>query len=580
MTRTSSETSRRRFLAWAGAGLGGVGVAALTGTSAFALSDSIHVRDFGAVPDDGLDDTAAISAAIAAAIARGRPTSVHFDAGTYQLSPDPDGGASLPISGAVGLTLRGAVSADGRPTTRLVGGLPLANDIAPATQFTLTDCRQLTLANLVLDYSPRATSSGEVISVNTSTDEVVVDVFEGSTHFDGMRCYSANSWDLSTGRLNRVAPLTIGTNPAQFANLWHSVPGGAGRRYRITGHNFSSRVQPGDGISWHLNVVGGSYNIFALGCHDLRIDNVRILNAVGMGMLAGYGHNVTLTKVVVEPEGDLAVGPRDALHLSNSTGTMEVSECYIKGVRWDPLVSRSSFLRLTDAGDGRTITVQPVSAGSRVLPFAAGDELTFWSGDIPGSATVTAADVLDESGSAFRLQLASDLPSEAATGSLLSSAGHEWSAASLTSTTIEDNIGTALVFMNRNLKINGCRFVNNAYHDIGLGTTSAGSGPFARDVSIRGNLFEGSGWVKKYSSHAHTAAILTLANNGSFRQQAYNSGITVQGNRFSDLATEPFQSGVYLRNARDVTVRNNSYRQVSTRVTVDDPSTEDLDVRD
>ncbi len=578
--RVREELSRRGFLVLAGSGLGVAGSVYLGGSAASAHPQAIHVRDFGAVPDDGIDDTAAIRAALAAATTRGRPTTVLFDAGTYQLAPDPDGGASLPISGAVGLSLVGEVGPDGRPSTQLVGGLPLANDIAPATQFTLTDCQGLTIKNFVLDYSPRATSSGEVVSVDPGADEVVVDVFENSTHFDGMRCYSANSWDLATRRLNRVTPLTIGTNPEQFANLWHSVAGGTGRRYRISGHGFSDRVVPGDGVSWHLNVVGGSYNIFALGCRDLEIENLRIHNAVGVGMLAGYGHNVTLNRVVVEPVGDLAVGPRDAIHLSNSTGTMSVTDCYIKGVRWDPLVSRSSFLRVTDAGDGRVITVSPVSAGSRALPFAPGDELTFWAGAHPSAASVVEASPLDEEGAAFQIRLSSDLPSDAAVGTLLSSAGHEWAAASLTGTTIEDNIGTALVFMNRNLRVHGCRFANNAYHDIGLGTTSAGTGSFARDVDIRGNRFEGSGWVQKYSKHARTGAILTFANNGAFTNQPYNSGITIQANSFTDLETEEVQTGIYLRNARDVTVRNNRYVDVARRVEVDAASTQDIDLRD
>lgn len=570
--------NRRGFLALAGAGLGVAGSAYLGGSKASASPGAIHVHDFGAVPDDGIDDTAAIRRAIEAAMARGRPTTVLFDAGTYQLEPDTEAGASLPITRAAGLTLQGAVGGDGRPSTRLVGGLPLANDIAPATQFTLTDCRGLTLRNFVLDYSPRATSSGEVVSVDAATDEVVVDVFEKSTHFDGMRCYSANSWDLATGRLNRVAPLTIGTNPAQFANLWHSVGGGDGRRYRISGHRFSNRVAPGDGVSWHLNVAGGSYNIFALGCHDLRVENVRIHNAVGAGMLAGYGHNVTLDKVVVEPAGDLAVGPRDAIHLSNGTGEMRVTDCYIKGVRWDPLVSRGSFLRLTDAGDGRRITVQSVGATSRVLPFASGDELTFWAGAQPSSVRVAEATGLDGTGDAFQLRLSADLPHDAGVGAFLSSSGHEFSSARVTGTTIEDNIGTALVFMNRNLRVHGCHFANNAYHDIGLGTTSSGTGPFARDVVIRGNTFDGSGWVRKYSKHAHTGTILTFANNGSFTNQAYNSGITIQANRFSNLDTEDFQSAIHLRNARDVTVANNQYDAVPHPVAVDAASTRNITV--
>ncbi|HLT62047.1 MAG TPA: right-handed parallel beta-helix repeat-containing protein [Microlunatus sp.] len=581
MTNPLPTLDRRGFVT-----LGGAAAAAAwlgLGTPAAAGPPrTLHVRDFGALPDDDADDTAAIRRAIAAAIATGMPTVVRFDAGTYRLGPDAAGGASLPIADAVGLTLAGAVGRDGTPLTRLVTGLAPANDIEPATQFSLSDCRDVTLRDLVLDYGPRATTSGEIVAVDPATDEVQVDVFEGSAHFDGMRCYSANSWDLATRRLNHVAPLTIGANPDQFGNLWHSVPGGAGRRYKITGFGFSDRVRPGDGASWHFNVTGGSYNLLALGCRDLRLENLRIHNAVGAGILAGYGHNLTCRRLRFEPGGDdLAVGPRDAVHLSNSTGTLVVDDCYLKGVRWDPLVSRSTFLKLTEITDGRRIVITSAAGNSsRALPFAAGDELTFWSGTRPGTGRIAAVTPLDETGAAVAVTLAADLPADAALGTLVSSSGHEWDEVRLTRTTVEGNIGTAVVFLNRNLLIEGCRFANNAYHDLGFGSTSAATGSFGRDIVIRNNRFDGSAWIRKYAKLPYSSAIMTLSNNAAFDTQAYNSRITIEGNEFTGLDREPFQAGVYLTNAHDVTVRGNSYRGVGHRVVVDEASTSAVDVRD
>ncbi len=581
MSLHSKELGRRAFVGLGGIALGAAAAARLGVTSAEAAPRSLHVRDFGAVPDDGRDDTAAIRRAIAAAVATGRPTTLRFDAGTYQLSRDLELGASLPITDAVGLTLSGRTGADGKPATRLLSTLRLENDAAPATQFALTDCRALTLQNLILDYAPRATTSGEIVAVNPGTDEVVVDVFDGSAHFDGMRCYSANSWDLSSGLLNRVAPLTIGSNPDQFGHLWRAVSGGSGRRYKISGFGFSDRVRPGDGASWHFNVTGGSYNILALGCRDLRLENLRIHNSIGMAMLAGYGYNLTCHKIAVEPGGsDLAVGPRDAIHLSNNSGSLTFTDCRLKGVRWDPLVSRSSFVQLAEIAGRRQLVVQTPGASSRALPYAPGDELTFWSGATPPTALVLDATPVDESGSRQLITLDADLPAGVAVGSLLTSSGHEWSQARLTSTTIEGNIGTALVFLNKNLLIEGCRFANNAYHDIGFGSTSGPTGSFARDVIIRDNVFTGSGWVKKYAKFDYSGAITTLANNGAFTNQPYNSGITIEHNEFTDLATAPFQAGVYLRNARKVTVRNNVYRDVSHRVMIDEASTADIVVQD
>ncbi|GAB3760189.1 right-handed parallel beta-helix repeat-containing protein [Microlunatus parietis] len=130
--------------------------------------------------------------------------------------------------------------------------------------------------------------------------------------------------------------------------------------------------------------------------------------------------------------------------------------------------------------------------------------------------------------------------------------------------------------MNKNLVVEHCRFANNAYHDIGFGTTSGPTGSFARNVIVRDNVFAGSGWIRKYSKFASNGAITTFANNGAFTTQPYNSSILIENNRFSDLA----EAGVYLRNARDVTVRGNSYRRVTQRVVVDEASTEQINVAD
>src|SRR5690606_11708228 len=133
---------------------------------------------------------------------------------------------------------------------------------------------------------------------------------------------------------------------------------------------------------------------------------------------------------------------------------------------------------------------------------------------------------------------------------------------------------------NRNLLIEGCRFANNAYHDLGFGSTSAATGSFGRDIVIRNNRFDGSAWIRKYAKLPYSSAIMTLSNNAAFDTQAYNSRITIEGNEFTGLDREPFQAGVYLTNAHDVTVRGNSYRGVGHRVVVDEASTSAVDVRD
>lgn len=54
-------------------------------------ASSVNVADFGALPDDGKDDTLAIDAAIQAA-QRLKKTEIRFAAGTYQLTRTVTGG--------------------------------------------------------------------------------------------------------------------------------------------------------------------------------------------------------------------------------------------------------------------------------------------------------------------------------------------------------------------------------------------------------------------------------------------------------------------------------------------------------
>ena len=63
-------------------GVAPLALCALLGCSGAARA--LHVSEFGAVPDDGKDDMAAISQAIQAAVRRGE-REVLFDPGTYKM---------------------------------------------------------------------------------------------------------------------------------------------------------------------------------------------------------------------------------------------------------------------------------------------------------------------------------------------------------------------------------------------------------------------------------------------------------------------------------------------------------------
>ena len=213
-------------------------------------SGIVHVRDFGAVPDDGACDVSAITAAIASV--QGKPGSVIvFEAGVYNLKEASatrrnNHLAMMHLWDLEGLTLRGAQTPDGEPATVLEMNLELKNDITGATHIDIRNSRDIRVENLVLDHRPRFATAAEIVAVDAENDVVEIEVLPGMPHFDGMKSYSANNWDLETRLLVRVPALTIGINQGAFRR-WEKIEGQE-RRYRIAGSGFSGRVAPGQGF--------------------------------------------------------------------------------------------------------------------------------------------------------------------------------------------------------------------------------------------------------------------------------------------------------------------------------------------
>jgi len=122
--------------------------AAETKTPALASVRVLDVAEFGAVPNDGKDDTLAIEAAIQAA-RRSQPTEIHFAAGTYNLIRTVSGKTSgtdyyIGVKDAENLAFVGATNGAGKPATRLERNLVLNNDAMPPNQICIQHSSNIT----------------------------------------------------------------------------------------------------------------------------------------------------------------------------------------------------------------------------------------------------------------------------------------------------------------------------------------------------------------------------------------------------------------------------------------------------
>ncbi len=555
----------------------------LSAISASTLTDAeektdrmrVAVRDFGAIPDDSACDAIAIRAAVASVATKTKVRLV-FEPGVYNLSEASvatrQGRLSMVhLWGLDDWVIEGAVDGKGNPATKLEMNLKLRNEVTGARHLDVRDCKRIHVKNLIIDQNPRMATAAKVLDVDQSSGRIEIEVLEGMPHFDGMFSFSANNWDLNTKLLIPGPAVTIGTNAAKFGK-WSAIPGSPGH-YSIRNESMAKLLKPGQGLSFHFNIVipqGRSIDVYR--CEDIIFENILVHNAIGMVMGAGDNRNMTFKRFHVKPEGNsLAVGPRDGIHISRSTGHLLMEDVIVRGVRWDPIVSYKYSAPIAERVSDQAIRLDPSNSKSAMIlkVLKKGGQVHFWTGTNP---TVREVAEVSENVVGFT----SPLDASVKAGGIITPGEWHWEKAVIRDCIIESNYGTAIVYECDNLLVENCIFNNNAYSNIGLGATSKNAGLYTRHIVIRNNTFKGSTWEPKYSGSyltQHRGTITLFNRNPFFRKQRYHRNILIENNLFQNLTGRNQPGAVDIKLAEDVTVRNNRYENVSRRLYIDEATT-------
>lgn len=529
------------------------------------------------LPDTGCDMAETLCKLIASAKSY-KNVVIQLSAGTYVLENSQDN-AMLVFEECSGVTLRGAVDSNGEPTTKLLLRTPLRNDATAQGFVAIRNSADIHLENLIFDYENRFSSAGKVVAVDEALDRVVVDVLDGQSHFDGMKCYSANSWNLETRELNPVEPLTIGIDQSVFSHTWKRLPGENERRYAIEGMNMSTMVRPGDGVSWHFNVVSNGVvnnNVFNVDGHgderthvfgvtnseDIHLENLRIYSSMCAAAIFISNRNITMKKVRLEPEGtSLAVSPRDFAWFVGTSGNILIEDVYVKGVRWDPFNVHAGLFPITYIYEGRTeIAIRMLNNFQK---FCTGKQkIVFWLSD--GPMDIPMAGIREIEGG-FAITFSTPLPDKITVGGYVTPGWMMVDQCVFRNVTIEGNCGTGLLYQNENLIVDHCMFRNNTYDDIALGPIDSKEGCFARNILIRDSYFASSAWINKFG--IHDGAISIMNGFTPLASEQYNTNIVIENNVMEDCAV-----GICIRNASNVRISGNQMRHVATEILVADSS--------
>jgi len=325
----------------------------------------VNVKEFGAVPNDGKDDRAAVNAAIEKARFMDGPIQIDFEAGVYDfaaVSPEWTSGneeAVLPLRNCENLIV------DGHGAEIMIH----RQDISFATVRASTN---LIVRNFTVDYDPLPFSQGTVEAVNSTDLSFVMKLHPGFPPPDDPFFKSCGSWGMLKdtaypGRLKSDCP----------------------------SHFFYKEILPLGGGRFRV-VLGNQKELLNFEVGDVFVINGR---SAGVGQYFG-SENITFDHLIIYAcPGSLFVGSQTSqLNILNCKGLLKGNRLIVSGAdgvhcqsaRIGPWVENCEFEGLSD--DCLNIYGLPIYVLDQVsptqltvyarAPILAGDRLAFFNPNV------------------------------------------------------------------------------------------------------------------------------------------------------------------------------------------------------
>ena len=529
-------------------------LSALTLCLAAAAQETIvRVSDFGAVPNDGKNDLKQIRKALRKAEKTGA-TKIVFDAGTYDIfHSDIEENDALVLSHTPNVTMEGAVDADGEPATMLLRHYEMAPDLKAKNLLRIDECENFTLRNMKFDNSPRYMTSGEVVF--NDGKHVVVRIFDGCSLVDGTRLYCANLWDMKTRNLKHTGSVTFGGSVSKKAAEYTTrVTNWDERKVLISSTDAASKIEVGDGISWHFGWNGTQVDFWK--CDNMRMENVHSYSAIGFHFQSSLCRNLSGYRVRIGREGDdLNCGSRDAWKMWLCMGEATMNAIHMDGVRWDGQNVHGKFLYFVDAEGPNTATFS--YNGMSVERVEPGDKIGMWKDrENESLMTVKSYEVLPiEWGKPrlVRVSFEEPLPDFLCASTPCNPYSHTCHY-TLENSTFENIAGCASILRNDDSTIRGCTFVHVMYPAVFLGGDLNNESVTGKNLLVEGCEFEDCAWESRNGvKGAFAAAVLPFKDF----PVPYIFDLRIVGNTFRDCPT-----AISVKGVKGIVLKDNKFENV------------------
>ena len=322
---------------------------------------SFSPSTFGAFPNDGVDDTAGLQAAIDAAIASGPLATVHLSNGTYDLS------AALQINAATSFTLTGAITPPASSTLLLYHSNTAA--------LSYNGCTNLTLSSFSIDFIPTAWqfTAGTITRLSLSPP-YTFDLLPTPPHL---------------AQAHQVAAAIFVYDPV------HARPAFGPSTYELFQSVTNASVLVGDGMVrfWLANksalregqavvvrYAGGPHAISGGDSRGVLMRGMTVYTAGDMSHASNRVHDLSVVDYHVRKGGGRWLSTwADCMHFGDHRGHIRIVNSSCDGMGDDGLNVHAYFFNLTEILNATTAVISLPAHGSWLdtLNVGAGTHMSF-----------------------------------------------------------------------------------------------------------------------------------------------------------------------------------------------------------
>ncbi len=502
----------------------------------------LKVSDFGAVINDGKDDTPAILKALEACKER-KNAKLVFDFGTYDIygsQKDARGNfkPSLDLKDIKNLTIEGNGA-------ELIGH-------NYSTIFHFVNCQNLNISGLTIDWDPLPFTQGKVINI---TDEYLdLEVVAPFVAKAGLKTDAFLGYDLEKRRMARRF-----TDHYQkgYAKPSEVIQLGVMRLFIGSEDRFAGKMPSAGTYIIARHQVYGFQSFMFVKCSGVKMENVNIYSNPGMGVTGENSWDILLKhlKVMIRPgSGRWMSTTADATNFEGCRGTVTMENCLFEGQGDDATNVRSGEYQLVDErlGDNKLRIKTGYQFGGSPTPPEIGDQLEISGSDkllLPYANLIVRSVQVNEKDKTYTVELADKLPDRTIKGDIIGNAS-SCPKLRIRNCTAIRNRARGFIIKTRDVIIEDCTFQDITASAVGLEADvktwweSIGS----RNVTIRNNRFIDCKFEGEYLKgviESHT--ISTTAPAG------VHSDIRIENNIFEGSDTNILKLG----SAEGVVIRNN-----------------------